>query len=174
MKKTDLSFIIDSLMFLVLMAMAGLGFLMKYTLPPGREVWVKYGRNADLTWLGWDRHDWGSIHLNLAFIMLGLLALHLFLHRNQIPALFARLVPEPKKRFKVAMIFLILGLLLIYFPFLITPEVGERGGGGGGRHRSEMGAAARPAPMVAAAANGFARPDLICQEAPPGAPQQLA
>jgi len=153
MKKIDLNFIIDSLMFLVLMAMAGLGFLMKYTLPPGREVWAKYGRNVDLTWFGGDRHDWGSLHLYLAFTLLGLLALHLYLHWSQIPVLFARLVPEPK-RTKVALVFLILALLLIYFPFLITPEVSERGrGGGGGRNRSEIGAAPKlPRQVVAVAA----------------------
>jgi hypothetical protein len=166
MKKIDLNFIIDSLMFLVLMAMAGLGFLMKYTLPPGREVWVKYGRNVDLTWLGWDRHDWGGIHLYLGFIMLGLLALHLILHWNVIPTLFARLVPQPRFRTKVALVFVILALLLIYFPFLITPEVSERRGGGGGRHRSEMGASVLPAPVMVAAADKVYRP---CQ----GVPQQL-
>ena len=63
MDKSKFNFVIDALMFLCLMAMAGLGFLMKYVLPPGREVQAKYGRNVYLSWLGWDRHDWGDIHL---------------------------------------------------------------------------------------------------------------
>ena len=43
----------------------------------------------------------------------------------------------------MVLVFLIIRLLLIYFPFLITPEVGEKGRGGGrgiGRHRSQVGA----------------------------------
>ena len=140
MDKTRLNFVIDALMFLCLMAIAGLGFLMKYILPPGREVWVRYGRNVDLTWLGWDRHDWGGLHLYLAFALLSLLVIHLILHWSMILGLLARLLPDPKRRQRVALAFLIVSLLLLYFPFLITPEVGERGRGPGrGNQRSEAG-----------------------------------
>ena len=52
MDRSKLNFVIDALMFLCIMAMAGLGFLMKYILPPGREVVARYGRNLLLTWLG--------------------------------------------------------------------------------------------------------------------------
>ena len=142
MAKVRLNFVIDALMFICLMAMAGLGFLMQYILPPGRRVHAVYGRNVDLTWLGWDRHDWGDIHLYLAFTLLGLLAVHLILHWSMIVGLCARLIPDPKQRHWVVLAFLVISLLLIYFPFLITPEVGERGRGGGrglGRHRSQAG-----------------------------------
>ncbi len=133
MDKSKLNFVIDALMFLCVMALAGLGFLMKYILPPGREVMARYGRNLYLTWLGWDRHDWGAIHLYLAFTLLSLLALHLILHWHLIPGLFARLIPHPRQRFRIALIFLLLSLLLIYFPFLITPDMQPRGRGGGRR-----------------------------------------
>ena len=142
MDKGKLNFVIDALMFLCLMALAGLGFLMYYILPPGRKVWVKYGSNVNLTWLGWDRHDWGYIHLYLAFALLGLLVVHLILHWSMIVGLCARLIPDPKLRHWVVLAFLVISLLLIYFPFLVTPEVGERGRGGGrglGRHHSEAG-----------------------------------
>ncbi len=136
MDKPKLSFIIDALMFLCLMAMAGLGFLMKYILPPGREVMARYGRNLYLTWLGWDRHDWGDIHLYLALTLLSLLALHIILHWQQIVGLFQRVVPDPRRRYRIALIFLLLSLLLIYFPFLITPDTQARGRG---RQRSQVG-----------------------------------
>jgi hypothetical protein len=131
MDKPRLNFLIDALMFLCLMAMAGLGFLMKYTLPAGRVARVQYGRPVELTWLGWDRHDWGDIHLYLAFTLLGLLSLHIILHWKQILGLFERFIPNPKRRTRIALAFIILALLLIYFPFLITPDVKERGRGWG-------------------------------------------
>jgi Domain of unknown function (DUF4405) len=153
MSKPKLNFVIDATMFLCLMAMAGLGFLMKYSLPPGREVQAKYGRNLNLSWLGWDRHDWGDIHLYLAFALLILLVLHVILHWQQILGLFRRVVPEPHRRYRMALIFLILSLLLIYFPFLITPDQQARGRGGGG-HRSQAGGAGLRA-MVEVAAGGL-------------------
>ena len=138
MDKPKLNFVIDALMFLTLMAMAGLGFLMKYTLPPGRVLRATYGSNLNLTWLSWDRHDWGDIHLYLAFILLSLLVIHLILHWQQILGLFRRLVPDPRQRYRVALVFLIVSLLLIYFPFLITPNTQSRGRGGGRGFHSEL------------------------------------
>lgn len=143
MDKGKLNFLINALMFLCLMAMAGLGFLMYYILPPGRRIHAVYGRNVNLTWLGWDRHDWGDIHLYLAFTLLALLALHIILHWSLIVGLCARLLPGPKVRHRVVLAFVLLALLLIYFPFLITPQVSEKGRGGGrglGRQRSQLGA----------------------------------
>jgi hypothetical protein len=132
--KPKLNFIIDALMFLVMMAMAGLGLLMKYVLIPGKERWAKYGRNVDLTLLGWDRHDWGDLHLYLGFTLLGLLILHIILHWKQIVGLFQRFIP-PERRTLVLLIFVLLAMLLIYFPFVMSPEVGELGRGLGRIHR---------------------------------------
>ncbi|MBM4295282.1 MAG: DUF4405 domain-containing protein [Deltaproteobacteria bacterium] len=152
MDKPRLNFLIDALMFLCLMAMAGLGFLMKYTLPPGRVARAKYGAPVEITWLGWDRHDWGDIHLYLAFTLLGLLTLHIILHWKQILGLFERFIPQPGKRTRIALAFLILAVLLLYFPFLITPKVQERGRGrGGGRH----GALESPGKITAAGFEKF-------------------
>lgn len=132
--KAKLNFVIDAFMFLVLMAMAGLGFLMNYILIPGKERWVKYGRNVNLTLWGWDRHDWGDIHLYLGFVLLGLLGLHLFLHWGQVVGLFQRFVPA-KRRTLVILGFVLVALLLIYFPFLVSPEISEWGRGLGRFHR---------------------------------------
>ncbi len=130
MDKPKFNFVINAAMFLCLMAMAGLGFLIKYVLPSGRDAWGKYGSNLQLSWLGWDRHDWGDIHLYLAFTLLILLVLHIILHWRQILGLFHRVVPDPRRRYRIALVFLILSLLLIYFPFLITPDSKDRGRGG--------------------------------------------
>ncbi len=151
MDKSKLNFVIDGLMFFCLMAMAGLGFLMEYVLVPGRQAWSKYGRNVELSWLGWDRHDWGDIHLYLAFTLLGLLTIHLILHWQMILGLYTRLLPEPQTRSRLAWAALVLTVLLLSFPFLITPNVSERGRGGGGRGRmhSALKAMSPPAGMQA-------------------------
>jgi hypothetical protein len=148
MDKSKLNFVIDSLMFLCLMAMAGLGFLMKYALLPGRQAWAKYGRNVNLTWLGWDRHDWGDIHLYLAFVLLGLLCIHLILHWQMILGLYARLLPDLQTRTRLAWAVLVFTVLVLLLPFLITPEVQERGRGGGRRGRVHSRLNTEPGPRV--------------------------
>ena len=52
MNKGKLNFPIDALMFLAMSAIAGLGFLVKYVLLPGRESTIKYGRRVELACLG--------------------------------------------------------------------------------------------------------------------------
>jgi len=52
--KGKLNFIIDALMFICMMAIAGLAFLMKFILIPGKERWAKYGRGVELSLLGMD------------------------------------------------------------------------------------------------------------------------
>lgn len=128
--KSKLNFIVDALMFLLVMAMAGLGFLMNNILVPGQERWVKYGRNVNLTLFGWDRHDWGDLHLDLGLIFLGLLVVHIILHWRQIVGLFQRFVPA-ERHILVLLVFVLLAVFLIYFPFLLSPEIGELGRGMG-------------------------------------------
>jgi hypothetical protein len=156
--KSKLNLVIDAAMFLCLMALAGLGFLMKYVLPSGRDAWAKYGSNLQRSWLGWDRHDWGDIHLYLAFAFLSLLVFHIILHWHRILGLFRRVVPDSRRRYRIALIFLFLSLLLIYFPFLINPD--SKSGGRGG-HRSQVdGADARVAVDGPAGAGG--QPPIVC------------
>lgn len=170
MDKPNLNFVIDLLMFLCLMALAGLGFLMKYALLPGREAWVKYGRSVQLTWMGWDRHDWGQIHLYLAFILLGLLIIHLYLHWPMILGLYGRLVPDPETRTRLAWGLLIITALLLLLPFLITPNVGDRGRGGGrgaGIHR-QLQPGGQPGLLLGAAGPVSLPPDQIIFPLRPG------
>ena len=143
MNKTNLNFVIDALMFLCMTAIAGLGFLMKYVLLPGRESTIKYGHRVDLSLLGLDRHDWGAIHLYLGFLLLALLVLHIVLHWNMIPGLFTRLVAPSRQRWQIAFVYVLLTAALLLFPFLISPEVKDADAGQGGRYgaQGEMGPA---------------------------------
>jgi hypothetical protein len=139
--KGKLNFLIDALMFLCMAAIAGLGFLMKYVLLPGKEAWALYGKKVELSWLGLDRHAWGAVHLYLAFLLLGLLLLHIILHWQMIIGLFHKFIAPTNLRDEVAIVFVILCAALLLFPFFINPEIDDsapgKGRGRGGVEQSE-------------------------------------
>jgi hypothetical protein len=116
-----LNLLIDAVMFLALALIAGLGFLMKYTLPPGREKILKYGENVQLYFLGLDRHQWGSIHLIAAYIMLGLLVLHLALHWKTIVALLRNAVSPVPLRWTVTTVLVGRCAVLFAFALFVIP-----------------------------------------------------
>ncbi|MBN1999107.1 DUF4405 domain-containing protein [candidate division KSB1 bacterium] len=135
MKKSDLNFIIDAMLLLVLSAIIGIGFLLKYVLLTGQQKWEKLGANPDQTFLLLDRHQWGTVHLILGLVMAGLLILHLYFHWCQIKVMYKCLVKRVKTRQRVAVPFLIGCLFLILYPFFVTPTIHEaKQGGGHGKH----------------------------------------
>jgi hypothetical protein len=72
MKRPALNFIIDALAFVQFAFLTTTGVLMHFILPPGS------GHRQSIWSL--DRHEWGEIHLWIAFALLATLALHLLLH----------------------------------------------------------------------------------------------
>ena len=71
MQKSVLNFSINATMTLCMSAIIGIGFLIKYTLISGQERREIYGRNVELYFIGMDKHQWGMLHLILAFVFLG-------------------------------------------------------------------------------------------------------
>lgn len=137
MNKGKLNFLIDALMFLCIAAIAGLGFLMKYVLIPGKETWALYGKKVELSWLGLDRHAWGAMHLYLGFLLLSLLVLHIILHWKMIIGLLHKFITPANLRTKVAIVFIIFCTALLFFLFFINPEIDDRAPGKG-RGRGEV------------------------------------
>ena len=125
MSKSKINFLIDSLMFLCMAAIAGIGLLMKYVLIPGHDRWIKYGENVELYVFNMDRHEWGTIHLVIAFVFLGLLLLHTILHWKLILSLFRKLVNGTLARKLATSIFVFTSALLFLFAFFVKPEMGE-------------------------------------------------
>ncbi len=123
--KPKLNLVIDTLMFIVLMAVAGLGFLMKFVLLPGYKINEIYGTDTDLFFRGLDRHQWGAIHLYLALTMVFLLIFHLIFHWKSIVSIFKRMIPGKTMRWIITLIVTILGIFLVLVPFLVNPEVAE-------------------------------------------------
>jgi hypothetical protein len=134
--KGKTNFVIDAVMFLLMMAIAGLGVLMKFVLIPGKDRWAEYGRNVELYFLGMDRHQWGTIHLILGCILFVLLALHIILHWKMIPNMYRRLIGSRPARIVLLTLFVVVSILLLVIFFFITPEVVEIGRGEG-RHGAD-------------------------------------
>jgi len=115
---------IDIIMFLVMVALAVIGFIIRYVLIPGSERWEKYGRNVDLTCLGLDRHEWGFIHLILGIILVALLVLHIIFHWTMIVCYLKRLLPRTVMRYTVVSGIIILSCIFAAAPFYLSPETG--------------------------------------------------
>jgi len=124
--KSKLNLSIDIIMLLLLLPVAGIGFLIKYVLIPGIQRNSIYGNNTDLEFLGLNRHQWGTVHLIFSIIFLVLLIIHIVLHWKMITCIFQRLIPY--KPIRTAFTFLLtgLGFLLISFPLLVKPDVIQR------------------------------------------------
>ena len=133
MIRAKVNLLIDVLLTLLLAAMAGLGFLIKWVLVPGYLRNAIYGRGVELYWLGLDRHQWGTVHLYLGVATLALLILHVVLHWGQVVTIYRWLIGSGGVRVGVAIVLLALIVALMAFPALVTPDVEEGGGHGAGR-----------------------------------------
>lgn len=123
MNKSNLNFLIDGIMFLLMGLLTGIGLLIKYILLSGEDRWIKYAKNVDITYLGLDRHGWGKIHLIVALLLIAFLLLHIILHWNLTVSLFKNIFKNKGLRGSIVVIFTILVVILTVFPFFIHPEV---------------------------------------------------
>jgi len=121
--KTKINLTIDAIMLLVLMTIAGLGFLIKYVLIPGYKRNVVYSGDVELYFIGLTRHEWGKIHLFIGFIFLLLLLLHIILHWNMIGHIFRQMFSGKAMRRVLAVFFGAVCLVLLLVPLLLKPEV---------------------------------------------------
>ena len=123
MKKSTINFIINVLMVLCMSAIAGIGFLIKYTLIPGQERWLVYSDNVELYLFGMDRHEWGTIHLIIGFVLLGLLVTHIILHWNTIICIYNRIFQRKPVNKLITILFITICVLFIIVPLLIKPKI---------------------------------------------------
>jgi len=106
-------------------AIAGIGFLMKVVLIPGEDRWIKYGKNIEIYVFNMDRHQWGTVHLVIALVFLGLLLLHTILHWKLIVGLFSNLINNKSTRKLITIVFVLFSIFLFLFAFIVKPEMGE-------------------------------------------------
>lgn len=78
MTKTLQNYALDWASFLLLASLAATGMLMAYAMPPG---------NGGASVLGLARHDWGEIHLWIAWGFIAAVVVHLVMHGAWIKAM---------------------------------------------------------------------------------------
>lgn len=110
-------------MFLCMSAIAGIGFLIKYTLINGQERWMVYNDHVELYFWGMDRHEWGSVHLIIAYVLLGLLVLHIILHWKIVVCVYDKMVQRKLARKLISVVFIAIALLFNVVPFFVKPTV---------------------------------------------------
>ncbi len=120
--KAKLNLTIDIILFFLLMAMAGLGFLIKYTLLSGEKRNAIYGENINLELLGMDRHQWGTIHLIVSIAFVVFIVLHIIFHWKMVVCFFKRLIPKRSPRIIFSVLISVFGLFLFVFAFVLEPE----------------------------------------------------
>ncbi len=122
-EKIKIKLVLDAFMFLALMSMAGIGFLIKFVLVPGDKRNLIYGTGVDLTFLGWDRHQWGTVHLIVSLSFMFLLLIHILLNWQIIVCIFRRMVSAPGLRKVLALVFALICIGLVIVPWFINPEL---------------------------------------------------
>jgi hypothetical protein len=121
MKKYELNFLIEALMFLFLSTLAGIGLLMKFsfdshdTAPPSADEELVLGLGDNV---------WGTIHLYVGLTLVLLVIAHIYLHFSAIQSMYSKLIANPQKR-KIFGITYILICLVAFFLFLITKLIGQ-------------------------------------------------
>lgn len=138
MKKSTLNLLIDAIMLVLMGILAGIGILIKYILLSGEARWEKYGFNPDLQFLGLDRHEWGTIHLIVAIVLIGLLLLHIILHWKCITGIYCRIIPSRPLRISFGLLFLLIVLAFTSFPLLIKIDVSQYENIEHNRHKNDI------------------------------------
>ncbi len=133
MKRTTLNFVIDALAFAGFVLLSATGLIERYVLPPGsgglHGVGTGFGageRPVTILW-GLTRHQWGEIHFWIAIGLMGVLAVHLFVHWRWIVCV-VRGRPREGSGLRVALgiVGLFALLTVAASPFLSTKETVPR------------------------------------------------
>lgn len=119
--KTNL--LIDAILLLLLMAMAGLGLLIKYVLVPGFKRNDIYGSDVELFLWGYDRHQWGTVHLWVSLAFIFLIILHIIFHWRMIGCIFKQIFGTKASRIIVVSALVFFSLLFVIAPLLIKPDI---------------------------------------------------
>ena len=92
MKKNDLKYFIDVILFIDICCVSVIGLLLGFVIPTGKMHKSMKG------FLGLHRHEWGDLHLFLSISLLFLLCLHIWLNWAWVKQMTKRYFREKWKR----------------------------------------------------------------------------
>ncbi len=121
--KSKINLTIDTIMLVLLMTIAGIGFIIKYVLVPGYKRNAIYGQDVELYFWGLTRHEWGTVHLLFSLTFLSLLVLHLILHWKTIKNISSGMFTCKTTRIIIACFIGFAGVFLTVSPFFIHPDI---------------------------------------------------
>jgi len=93
MRKQELKYLVDVLLFVSISSTAMIGLILAFIIPPGG------GSHAEKVFLGLQRHAWGDIHLYLSLFLLALLGFHVWLSWTWVVESTKRYFGQNWKRF---------------------------------------------------------------------------
>jgi len=112
-------------MLINMMIVGGLGIMIKYVLVPGFKSNEIYGKNVELFFLGYDRHQWGTIHLISSLAFLSLLVIHIILHWKMVNSIFSKMIIKRNQRRIIGFTLVLASSLLALGPLFISPVVND-------------------------------------------------
>jgi hypothetical protein len=140
--RTDLKYIVDTLMFLCILGLVVIGLLQAFVIPEGPS-----GGSSAKYFLGLHRHQWGDIHLYLSLAFTGLLVVHLILAWNWIRGKASKAFGKGWKAALAATVLAAAAVPVIFWAVTTKndPAYAEFGAGAG-RQGGRMGHVERVAP----------------------------
>ncbi|MDK2972045.1 MAG: hypothetical protein PWP23_1800 [Candidatus Sumerlaeota bacterium] len=123
MKKRSATFhfVLDGTILFLFVLVLSTGLMLKFVLPHG---------SGGAALLGQTRHEWGGIHFWLSMGLVGLMALHVLVHRRWVWAMAKGKQPERQKaRLTAFVAATVVILAILAVPFLF-PVSGQMAGGG--------------------------------------------
>jgi hypothetical protein len=136
MKRGTLNFIVDTLTFLVMLAMIASGLLIRFVLPPGsgerRSLWE------------YTRHDWGDVHFWLAVSLAALVLVHVALHWAWVCGIVQSWLPRgrsagprspARRNLAGGALLIVVAGLVVGFLWIAERSVIDTGEGGERQHR---------------------------------------
>ncbi len=115
--RSQINFIIDFILLLLLAAIVWTGLIMRFLLPPG------YRGCSGWTLWGLSRHDYGHMHFALSVVMLVFCGLHLALHWQWFQAKINRIIRYKGKSLAAALIVILVMALSIGSVFILGSQV---------------------------------------------------
>lgn len=72
-----------------------------------------------------DRHEWGSIHLIIGYVLLGLLIIHIILHLKAITGVYNKIFKRKLMNKLISTLFISICVLFLIVPFFIHPTISQ-------------------------------------------------